>query len=139
MPAAGTVFRCTPTRVYAGDGPIWCAEGQRVHLFGIAARETDESCRANQPCPTAPARAAKAELVRLVSGPGPESGAKAAAGSARYIPVRGPALSCTSTGWSGGRRVGAWCASPTSGDLSCAMVASGTVLPWPATWRNHRC
>ena len=46
-------FTCTPTRVWDGDGPVWCAEGPRIRLAGIAAREIDDSCRANQPCPTA--------------------------------------------------------------------------------------
>lgn len=40
--AAGTAFTCTPTRVWDGDGPIWCAEGPRIRLEGIAAREMDE-------------------------------------------------------------------------------------------------
>jgi hypothetical protein len=134
IPKAGVKFRCTPTRVYEGDGPLWCAEGQRVHLAGIAAREVDGRCRANQPCPDATPEAARAALVRLVSG----AGGDPAAGK-RYVAVKGTALSCTSTGWAGGRRVGGWCASPTAGDLSCAMVKSATVLPWPAYWQDHRC
>jgi hypothetical protein len=42
---AGQAFTCTPTRVWDGDGRIWCAEGPRSRLSGIAARETDGSCR----------------------------------------------------------------------------------------------
>ena len=38
---AGPSFTCTPTAVYDGDGPIWCAEGPRIRLAGIAAREMD--------------------------------------------------------------------------------------------------
>ena len=30
----GEEFTCTPTRVWDGDGPIWCAEGPRVRLAG---------------------------------------------------------------------------------------------------------
>lgn len=37
----GHQFNCTPTRVWDGGGPIWCAEGPRVRLAGIAAREID--------------------------------------------------------------------------------------------------
>lgn len=57
--AAGHSFTCTPTRVWDGDGPIWCAEGQRIRLAGIAAREIDGSCasvslvRAPRPRPRA--------------------------------------------------------------------------------------
>ena len=36
--AAGQTFTCTPTHVWDGDGPIWCAEGPHVRLSGIAAR-----------------------------------------------------------------------------------------------------
>ena len=141
IPAEGVRFRCTPTRVSAGDGPLRCAEGQRVKLAGIAVREVDGRCRANQPCPDASPQAARAALVRLVSAAAPPAPAQAPppAGKARYDRVSGPALSCTSTGWAGGRRVGAWCVSPVAGDLSCAMVASGTALPWPAYWRSHGC
>ena len=139
IPAEGVTFRCTPVRVQAGDGPLRCAEGQRVKLAGIAVREVDGRCRANQPCPDAPPEAARAALVKLVSGSVAAPPALSSAGKTRYDRVSGPPLSCTSTGWAGGSRVGAWCVSPVAGDLSCAMVASGTALPWPAYWRSHGC
>lgn len=41
--AAGQTFTCTPTRVWDGDGPVWCAEGPRLRIAGIAAREMDGS------------------------------------------------------------------------------------------------
>lgn len=45
---AGEIFTCTPTRVWDGDGPVWCAEGPRIRLTGIAARASprggDLSC-----------------------------------------------------------------------------------------------
>ena len=31
---AGEEFTCTPTRVWDGDGPVWCAEGPRIRLAG---------------------------------------------------------------------------------------------------------
>lgn len=37
--AHGQTFTCMPTRVWDGDGPIWCAEGQMVRLAAIAKRE----------------------------------------------------------------------------------------------------
>ena len=37
--AAGLVFLCTPTLVADGDGPVWCAEGPRLRIAGIAARD----------------------------------------------------------------------------------------------------
>ncbi|WP_298815064.1 hypothetical protein [uncultured Sphingomonas sp.] len=46
--AAGQNFRCTPTRVWDGDGPVWCAEGPRLRIAGIAAREADGRCRRGQ-------------------------------------------------------------------------------------------
>src|SRR3546814_3019227 len=66
---AGQTFLCTPTRVWDGDGPVWCAEGPRIRLAGIAARESDGTCRSNQPCPDAPAQAARDALVEIVGKP----------------------------------------------------------------------
>ena len=59
-------FTCTPTRVWDGDGPVWCKEGPRIRLAGIAAREIDDSCRSNQPCPTASGAEARDALVKLI-------------------------------------------------------------------------
>jgi len=64
--AAGNHFTCTPTRVWDGDGPIWCAEGMKIRLAGVAAREIDGSCRAWQPCPAASGVAARRRCVSSV-------------------------------------------------------------------------
>lgn len=133
---AGERFDCTPIKVYDGDGPIWCAEGPRVRLAGIAAREMDGTCRGNQPCPAATAEAARDHLARLLSMKANESISTDETG---HIAVRGPTLECVSTGSAGGKRTGAWCVSPRFGDLSCAMVTSGLVLRWDRYWRGHRC
>lgn len=45
--AAGQTFTCTPTHVWDGDGPVWCAEGPHLRIAGIAAREMDGTCRSN--------------------------------------------------------------------------------------------
>lgn len=129
---AGDRFACTPTHVWDGDGPVWCAEGPRIRLSGIATRENDNTCRANQPCPDASATASRDALVRLVGEP---------VGRSRqgHILVRGPTMRCVSTGGAGGSRTGAWCVSPKGGDLSCAMVRSGFALRWDRYWRQHRC
>lgn len=129
---AGQSFECTPIRVWDGDGPIWCLEGPHVRLSGIAAREMNGTCNTNQPCPDANAIEARDTLVRLVgsqTGTSPEG----------HVLVMGPTLTCRSTGGAGGSRTAAWCSSPVVGDLSCAMVESGTVLPWERYWRDHRC
>ena len=34
---SGQTFECTLTHVWDGDGPIWCEEGPRLRLAGIAA------------------------------------------------------------------------------------------------------
>ena len=36
--AAGVAFTCTPVAVWDGDGPIWCMEGPKIRIAGIAAR-----------------------------------------------------------------------------------------------------
>ncbi|MDQ3458591.1 MAG: hypothetical protein M3498_04675, partial [Deinococcota bacterium] len=62
----GEPFTCTPTRVWDGDGPIWCAEGPRIRLAGIAAREMDGSCSPGHPCPAADPIASRDHLASLV-------------------------------------------------------------------------
>ena len=120
--AAGLFFTCTPTAVWDGDGPLWCAEGPHVRLAGIAAREIDGSCRPGQPCPAASGVAARDMLVGLLG---------TAIGTAKtgYVRVRGVALRCLSEGTGKGTRTAAWC-SGAQGDLSCAMVRSGYALRW---------
>jgi endonuclease YncB( thermonuclease family) len=130
--ASGAAFACTPTKVWDGDGPIHCAEGPKVRLAGIAARETDGSCSPGHPCPDATAGAARDALAGLL---GRTTGTTATG----HVTIEGPALSCTSEGSAGGRRTAAWCVSPSAGDLSCAMVASGTAVKWDRYWRGHSC
>jgi endonuclease YncB( thermonuclease family) len=130
--SVGLAFTCTPVRVWDGDGPVWCAEGPRVRLAGVAARETDGTCRPRHPCPPASAAAARDALVRLLGGArgrSPEG----------HVIVSGPRLTCRSAGSAGGGRTAAWCRGPGLGDLSCAMVRTRTVARWPRYWRSHKC
>jgi endonuclease YncB( thermonuclease family) len=121
---AGQLFTCTPTRVWDGDGPIWCAEGPKVRLAAIAAREIDGTCRPRQPCPRAGGVEARDRLVQLLGG---------ARGQSRdgHVLVQGPALACRSAGPDDYGRTVAWCAAPAPvGDLSCALVKAGIALRW---------
>jgi endonuclease YncB( thermonuclease family) len=130
--ASGEASTCTPTMIWDGDGPIHCAEGPRIRLSGIAAREADGSCRAGHPCPDASAEAARDKLASLLgrtTGTGPNG----------HLLIEGPALECTSVGGAGGKRTAAWCVSPKAGDLSCAMVASGAAAKWDRYWASHEC
>jgi endonuclease YncB( thermonuclease family) len=129
---AGQSFPCTPTRVWDGDGPIWCAEGPRVELSGIAAREVDGSCKTGHPCPERDPIQSRDALVRLIGKPigiAPEG----------HVLVRGQTMTCRSTGSAGGDRTAAFCVTPKGGDLSCAMVLSGNAEKWQRYWRGHRC
>lgn len=101
MPA-GEIFTCKPTRVWDGDGPIWCAEGPRIQPSGIAAREMDETCKPGHPCPSASGIDARDYLVKLLGG---------AVGQARtgHILVHGPTLTCVSHGSGKGDRTAALC------------------------------
>jgi endonuclease YncB( thermonuclease family) len=128
----GKSFACTPTKLWDGDGPIHCAEGPRIRLSGIAARETDGSCSPGHPCPSASAEKARDTLAGLLgrtTGTAPQG----------HLLIQGPALTCHAVGPAGGTRTAAWCQSPTHGDLSCAMVASGTVEKWTRYWGSHAC
>ncbi len=129
--AAGASFTCTPTRVWDGDGPIWCAEGPKIRLAGIAAREIDETCKPGHPCPRASGRAARDYLVKLVGQPHGRS-------REGHVLVSGKPLRCTSGGSGKGDRTAASCATPAGRDLSCAMVQSGFALRWPGYDRQRK-
>lgn len=130
--AAGLAFTCTPTAVWDGDGPIWCAEGPKVRLAGVAAREMDGSCSLGQPCPTASAMEARDHLVAMLGG----ARGKLETG---HIRVAAPTIRCVSDGSAGGSRTAAWCVTAVGLDLNCAMVRSGKALKWQRYWRGHRC
>ena len=66
--AAGTAFTCTPIAVWDGDGPIWCAEGPKIRIAGVAAREMDGTCNTAQPCPPVSGTDARDRLVGLLGG-----------------------------------------------------------------------
>lgn len=125
-------FTCTPTHVWDGDGPIWCKEGPRVRLAGIAARELDETCSPGHPCPRASGKSARDALVALLGEP-------VGVGPHGHILVSAPPLRCRSDGSAGGNRTAAWCVSPINGDINCAMVRDGWALRWDRFWRQHTC
>ena len=130
--ARGTAFSCTPVAVWDGDGPIWCKEGPRIRLAGIAAREIDETCKTGHPCPTSSGRAARDGLVELLGG------ARGMLPSG-HIRVRSAALRCVSDGGGGGNRTAAWCRTSTGLSLNCAMVSAGLAARWDPYWRRARC
>jgi endonuclease YncB( thermonuclease family) len=111
---------------------VWCKEGPRIRLAGIAAREIDDSCRSNQPCPTAGGAEARDALVKLIGAPTGRS-------LEGHVLVAGPAMRCVSVGDGVGTRTAAWCVSPLAGDVSCAMVKGGWALRWEGYWRDHSC
>ena len=129
---AGKTFACTPVAVWDGDGPVWCAEGPKVRIAGVAAREIDGSCQIRQPCPSAGALEARDRLVGLFGG---------ARGTLPngHIAVRSATMKCVSDGPAGGSRTAAWCTSPAFGDLSCAVVRTGGAVRWSRYWRDHSC
>nr|WP_228244151.1 hypothetical protein [Porphyrobacter sp. GA68] len=120
--AAAAAFVCTPIAVWDGDGPIWCAEGPKIRVANIAAREMDETCRPRHPCPAASGAAARDAMVALLGGPRGTL-------STGHVRVRAPAMQCQATGGSY-ERVVATCRLPNGRDLGAAMLATGTVVPW---------
>ena len=103
----GRRFSCQVSSVTDGD-TFRCADGERVRLHAVAARETDETCSGGHPCPSASGASATAELGRL---------------------VRGGALSCQAVGRSYDR-VTAICWTAAGVEVNCAMVRSGTTVIW---------
>ena len=130
--SAGAPFLCTPTAVWDGDGPIWCAEGPRIRLAGIAAREIDGVCKPGHPCPAASGIQARDHLVSLLGG-------FRGTLSTGHIIVAVDTMRCTSVGGAKGSRTAAWCTTGAGIDLSCAMVVSGYAARWGRYWRRHRC
>jgi hypothetical protein len=130
--AAGSTFTCTPVAVWDGDGPVWCAEGPKVRIAGVAAREMDGTCKSGQPCAAVSAIAARDRLVQLFGG---------TKGSlpTGHVLVHSAPMTCLSEGSAGGSRTAAWCRSSAIGDLSCAVVRSGGAVRWPRYWRDHHC
>ncbi len=126
--AAGALFTCTPTHVWDGDGPIWCAEGPKIRLAGIAAREIDGKCRPDHPCSKATGVAARDHLVQLI-------GKQTGTAPTGHVLVSGQPLRCRSDGSGKGSRTAAWCRNDKSGDLSRAMVRSGLAAKWDRHWR----
>jgi endonuclease YncB( thermonuclease family) len=112
-------FGCSVASITDGD-TFRCheigADGKqvRIRLSGVAARERDGSCTEGHPCPTASADEAAQELSRL---------------------AMGKQLRCRSMGTTY-NRVAAFCSLPDGSDLSCSMVASGTVERWDKYWKG---
>ena len=129
--SAGSSFTCTPIAVWDGDGPIWCSEGPKIRLTGIAAREIvrvggtvrDAGCKAGHPCPTASGVVARDRLVTYLGG---ERGTLASG----HIVVRAAPMRCVSYGSGKGARTAAACSTAAGGDLSCAMIRSGAAVRW---------
>ena len=119
---ASAAFICTPVAVWDGDGPIWCAEGPKIRLGSIAARELDGSCRAGHPCPRSSGVEARDALVALLGG------AKGRL-STGHVKVSAPRLRCQASHQSYGRVV-ASCRLTDGRDLGAAMLRTGTVVRW---------
>lgn len=112
-------FMCDVRSVHDGD-TFRCADGRRIRLNAINARELDGSCGTGHPCPRGSAEAARDVLTRA---------------------ALGQRLSCVSTGSSYSRTT-AWCARDDGVDLSCFMVRSGMAAVWSRydpTGRLRRC
>jgi len=120
--AAATEFTCTPTAVWDGDCPIWCEEGPKIRLVGIAARELHNSCSPDHPCPSASALEARDALVELLGG-------RKGTLSRGHIKVIYPSMQCRARGTSY-ERVIASCRMEDGRDLGDALLETGTVLRW---------
>ena len=130
--ASGQSFTCTPTQVWDGDGPVWCAEGPHLRLAGIAAREMDGTCRANQPCPDASATEARDALVNLLGG---ARGTRASG----HIVVAGPRLTCRSEGSAGGSRTAGGCGRPGGEGPRGGVTRTRRGVAWRRHWKGRPC
>lgn len=101
-------FQCAVSGITDGD-TLRCADGSRIRLHAVAARESDETCSVGHPCPTASAAAATAKLTELASG---------------------QTLRCSAIGKSY-ERITAICRNQSNIEINCAMIQSGTAVIWP--------
>lgn len=123
--ANGQNFTCTPTRVWDADGPIWCAEGPRVRLYGIAAREMDGTCRTGHPCPDMGPIEARQILVTLLQP------VRTGTASTGHVTLDGALpLSCVSYGDAKGSRTAARCRTAAGHDLSCKLIEAKAAAEW---------
>jgi len=107
-------FSCRVASVHDGD-TLRCADGTRIRLHAIAAREIDETCSEGHPCPAASAEAARLELVKL---------------------AQNRTLDCRRTGRSY-NRVTAICDNDDGVEINCAMVRTGTTVIWDRFHQEH--
>ncbi len=124
--AAGQSFTCTPTHVWDGDGPVWCAEGPHIRIAGIAAREMDGTCRPNQPCVPGDPREQRRAMARVMGATVAREDASPLGQLWFAQPV---ALICFPTGTSHSR-VTAWCHLPDGRDLSCEAIRAKVAVRW---------
>jgi len=129
---SGQTFNCTPTHVWDGDGPIWCEEGTKIRLAGIAAREINDECLVGHPCPRESGKNSRAGLVSILGEP-------VGTGAHGHILVRGPTLRCKSAGSAKGSRTAAWCITEAGLDVNCTMVKKRWAARWAAYWGAHSC
>ena len=108
-------FLCLVAAVTDAD-TIRCADGTRVRLAAINAREKEGSCLRTGPCP--PMRDAQARpIVEDMA--------------------LGRVLTCRPLGMSY-RRVVADCRLPNGRNMSCAIVAAGAAAWWESYARRYR-
>lgn len=101
-------FTCQVSSITDGD-TLRCADGTRIRLHAVAARESDETCKPGHPCSDASGASATAKLTELAGG---------------------QTLQCQQTGTSY-NRVTAICRNEAHVEINCAMVRSGTAVIWP--------
>jgi hypothetical protein len=109
-------FTCSVASITDGD-TLRCADGTRVRIAGINAREHDGSCNIGAPCPDASPQAATAALSALASG---------------------QVLQCEPNGRTY-NRIAAFCRTSGGVDVSCAILSSDTVAQWDRHWGSHTC
>lgn len=114
-------FTCEVIRVHDGDGPLWCASGEKVRVAGIQAPDFEDaepckSGRAEYVCSNIHARRSQVIVERI---------------------TLHRTLSCQPIGKSYSRIV-ARCWFPDGRDLSCAIILAGGAVRWDRYWRRYR-
>lgn len=124
-------FVCTPVAIWDSDGHLWCAEGPRIRIAGVAGRELDGSCRSNQPCPALDPLTARLRVIRAIGG------RVTGTMPTKHLRIVAPAMRCVGYEMSH-TRVVASCTLASGADLRCSLLKAGAVVEWASYSRRYR-
>ena len=125
--AESSLFICTPVIVQSARGPITCAEGPRIVVWGVAAADPGGVCRPRRPCPAYAAPALRSALATALQPDALRQGADGA-----FQMTGAATLHCSSQGRERGVLVARCLWSPKSPPLTLGFELACTLIEFAA-------